>query len=72
MGAQRQHMGDILIRPDNDKSTAQAVNPAQIEYVQLALQVRTEHLLVVAQAIAPFEWPQEGTTNDQYVDLRWR
>ena len=33
MGAQRQHMGDILVRPDNDKSTSQAVYPAQIEYV---------------------------------------
>ena len=59
MGVERQDVRHVLVRPHNHHAPALAVNAAHIEDVAAALQVRTEHLLVIAQAVAALLRQQE-------------
>ena len=53
MRAQRQHIGDVLVRANHHQRTLLAVDAAQIEDVDAALEVRAEGFLMVDQAVTP-------------------
>src|SRR3954451_9915475 len=55
--AQRKHVRDVLVRPDDDDA-AVARDPAQVEDVA-GPGVRAEHLLVIDEAVAPLPGEQK-------------
>ena len=59
MGAQGQHIGDVLVRANHDQRTLLAVDATQIEDVLSALEVRAEDFLMVDQAVTLLAGPQQ-------------
>ena len=53
MRAQRQHIGNVLVRANHHQRALLAVNATQIEDVDAALEVRAEGFLMVDQAVTP-------------------
>lgn len=53
MRAQRQHIGNVLVRANHHQRALLAVDAAQIEDVDAALEVRAEGFLMVDQAVTP-------------------
>src|SRR5271163_1283514 len=47
---ERKNMGDILVRPHDDRAPTRSIDAPQIENIGAALQVRAEHLLIVAES----------------------
>ena len=43
-------MGDILVRPHDDRASPRSIDAPQVENIGAALQVRAEHLLIVAES----------------------
>ena len=56
---QRQQQGDVLVRSHHHQGAARPVHAAQVEDVGPVLQVGTENLVVVAQAVASLARPQQ-------------
>jgi hypothetical protein len=59
MTIERQHMRDILIRPHHDHAAFAPIDAAHRKDVAAALEIRAEHLLVVAESGASFRREQE-------------
>ena len=53
MRAQRQHIGNVLVRANHHQRALLAVDAAQIEDVDAALEVRAEGFLMVDKAVTP-------------------
>ena len=53
MRAQRQHIGNVLVRANHHQRALLAVDAAQIEDVDAALEVRAEDFFMVDQAVTP-------------------
>ena len=53
MRAQRQHIGDVLVRANHHQRALLAVDATQVEDVLSALEVRAEGFLMVDQAVTP-------------------
>ena len=53
MRAQRQHIGNVLVRANHHQRALLAVDAAQIEDVDAALEVRAEGFLMVDQSVTP-------------------
>ena len=59
MRAQRQHIGDVLVRANHHQSALLAVDATQVEDVLSALEVRAEDFLMVDQSATPLAGPQQ-------------
>ena len=51
MRAQRQHIGDVLVRANHHQRALLAVDTTQIEDVDAALEVRAKDFFMVDQAV---------------------
>jgi hypothetical protein len=54
VGVEREHIGDILVGSHNQHAAPVPIDAAHVENVAVALEVRTENLLIVAQSVPAF------------------
>src|SRR5687768_9560558 len=60
MRVEGKNMCDVLVRSHDDDATLLSIDPAKREDVMAALQIGTERLLIIDQAVAPFPRQQES------------
>ncbi len=53
-------MGDVLVRSHDDHATAVSMDAAHVEDILAGLQVRAEHLLIVAKPVAALLGQKQG------------
>src|SRR5271166_6591268 len=53
-------MRDILVRAHDDHAAALAIDAPHVEDVLVTLQVRAEHLFIVAKTVTTFRGPEES------------